>query len=326
LNNKPFVNPLSEATLIKNVIFDRVMPTLSPSGWKVLCVAMRDAWGGDDPGAFRDTQAALHIGTEDFKEKTGIEDSDALCAAIEECVEVDYLVRHQIGEDARSGQPVFAYTLNTEFEMRDVKAAPRESLKARTEPAKKDSAFPSPESESAFQALVDFAREMEADPDVTVLREITIESDAAAVLAWIETGREMTHLEKPARFQTAVARLRDKVPPLPMAMLAPEVQPGAAHAGEVEAPAVPHEEPDATGAQELWQATLEALKADLRRSTYRWLEPTHAVALIENHLTVGVPNKRTKEWLEEGMLTATVQETLESMAGKPIEVTFVVNK
>ncbi len=326
MTSKPFVNPFSEATLIKNVIIDRVMPTLSPSGWKVLCVAMRHTWGGNDPGASREAPEALQLGTEDLKERTGIEDFDALYAAIEECVDAGYLVRHQLGKKARSGQPVPAFTLNTEFEMGDVEAAPRESLETGAEQAEKDSALASAESESAFQALVAFAREMETDPNVTLLRKIAAESDGAAVLAWIETGREMTHLEKPARFQTALARLRDKVPPLPMAVLAPYIEPSAAHAGEVAAPRVPQQEPDAVGAQKLWQATLEALQADLRRSTFRWLEPTRAVALAGGHLTVAVPNKRTKEWLEEGQLTATVQETLESMAGKPIELTFVVRK
>lgn len=326
MNNKPFFNPFSEATLVKNMIFDRVMPTLSPSGWKVLCVAIRHTWGGNDPGASHEAPEALHLGSEDFKARTGIEDFDALVAAIEECVDAGYLVRQQLGKKARSGQPVFAFALNTEFEMVDVEAAPLSSLETRAEQAEKDRAFPSPESESAFQALVDFAREMETDPDVTLLGEIVAESDAAAVLAWIETGREMTHLEKPARFQTALTRLRDRVPPLPMAILAPDVQPSAAHADEAAATSVPQQEPDTIGARELWQATLEALQADLRRSTFRWLEPTQAVALVESHLTVAVPNKRTKEWLEEGQLAATVQNTLESMAGKPIEVTFVVSK
>jgi hypothetical protein len=84
--------------------------------------------------------------------------------------------------------------------------------------------------------------------------------------------------------------------------------------------------PDAPAADELWQATLEQLKSQMRKSRLKWLKPTQGVGLVAGTLTVAVPNKRTKEWLEEGQVATTVQQTVETVAGEAIELTFVVSQ
>jgi hypothetical protein len=41
-------------TKIPNVMLDSVMPILSPNGWQVLCVVMRQTWGWvSDPAGYR---------------------------------------------------------------------------------------------------------------------------------------------------------------------------------------------------------------------------------------------------------------------------------
>jgi hypothetical protein len=64
----------------------------------------------------------------------------------------------------------------------------------------------------------------------------------------------------------------------------------------------------------------------MRKSRFKWLKPTQGVDLDAGTLTVAVPNKRTKEWLEEGQVATVVRQTLESVAGEATELTFVVGQ
>jgi hypothetical protein len=320
---RPFHNPFDEITLINNVIIDHIMPTLSSDGWKVLCVALRRTWGGSGPIARAEREVKTRIDYDQFLMGTGIQDQDAVTKALDECLAAGYLVRQPDEQDDVSGQPRRIYTLNTAFEIGGAEAAPL-GLETKRVQEKDTPVLPSPEHERAFQALMDYATEMEADAAPEMVQAAVIGNDADAVLAWIETGREMTHLAKPERFQTIVHRLLDRVPPLPMMAMAPDPQPGTAQ--DQEDPAPSESAPDALAADELWQATLEQLRSQMRKSRLKWLKPTRGVGLVAGTLTVAVPNKRTKEWLEEGQVATTVQQTLESVAGESIELTFVVSQ
>jgi hypothetical protein len=242
-------------------------------------------------------------------ERAGIKEADTVTAAIQECLDLGYFIQHQAGDDETTASSKYAYSLNTEFELTAVV-----EQKDVTE-------FQSPESQAAFQILVEFGREMGADPDLVLARAAVTRNDAAAVKAWIETGREMTHLQKPARFETVLQRLLDQVPPLPIGVFALDFQDDLDDDRDEPKPPVS----DAATGQELWQATLKTIKGKVRKSKFRYLEPTQALEMTANALTVAVPNKRTKEWLEEGQLADLVQQTLDSVAGKPIELLFVVN-
>jgi hypothetical protein len=146
------------------------------------------------------------------------------------------------------------------------------------------------------------------------------QNELEAVLAWIETGREMTDRDGPARFQTVVQRLLQRIPPLPRELLAPEPDDQPAQA----VPA-PSKAPRMT-AEGLWQATLTALEARVRKSKMQWFRPTKGEALRGRTLVVSVPTQRTKEWLEEGQLSDLVKETLSEIAGSPIVLVFEVNE
>lgn len=320
MNDKPFANPFGEMTVIKNLIIDRIMPKLSSDGWKVLCAAMRRTWGGMDAISYGRREAQIQIDHDQFAVGTGIQDPDALAKALDECLAVGLLVRHP--DEQKSGQTRLLYALNTEFEIvrvEPVTVGP-ETEQMQEMPAL---AFPSPEHEHAFQALMDYGSEMEVDPNPERVHAAVIDNDPDAVLAWIETGREMSHLAKPKRFETVVQRLLDKVPPLPLAAFGPDLQPDAAHEdGEIAPPELQSDDP---AAEQLWQATLEQLESQVRKSKLKWLLPTRGVEFTAGTLTVAVPNKRTKDWLQEGQLAATIQQALESVAGEPIGLTFIVS-
>jgi len=320
VNDNPFANPFGEMIVIKNIIIDRIMPKLSSDGWKVLCVAMRRTWGGLDPISYGGGEAQIQIDHDQFSAGTGIQDPDALAKALDECLAVGLLVRYP--DEQESGKSRFLYALNTAFEIGEVEPVTvgPETEQVQEMPAL---AFPSPEHERAFQALIDYGSEMEADPNLERVHTAVINNDPDAVLAWIETGREMSHLVKPKRFETVVQRLLDRVPPLPLAAFTPDLQPGTAHEDGDIAPL--DSQPDAPAAEELWQATLEQLESQVRKSKLKWLRPTRGVEFIAGKLTVAVPNKRTKDWLQQGQLATTVQQALESVAGEPIELAFIVS-
>ncbi|MEA3376950.1 MAG: hypothetical protein U9R72_12220, partial [Chloroflexota bacterium] len=103
---------------IHNAVFDVVMPRLSPNGWKVLCVAIRQTWGwvadGKDP---QERKRADRISYSQFREKAGIGSYSTVARALEECLEAGYLERHKVAEHPGTGKPIFTYELNTDYEL-----------------------------------------------------------------------------------------------------------------------------------------------------------------------------------------------------------------
>ncbi len=76
----------------------------------------------------------------------------------------------------------------------------------------------------------------------------------------------------------------------------------------------------------LWQAVLGELELQLARATFdTWLRPTHAIGLEDggSRLIVGAQNGYAVEWLS-GRLYPRIRETLERIAGRPLEARFVV--
>ncbi len=298
MTTRLFDNPYDDSTLIQNAIFDQIMPVLSSDGWKVLCVALRQAWGwrGDE-------SSRVPMTVSQFMEKTGIKKQAAVEKAIKECLDASYLVREADADTC---------ALNIEFEP-DAPVTEAEQVPL------------GPEEERALQALLDFGREMKVDPDLTSVRDAVLKSNADAVLAWIEMGRGMVNLEMGVRFQTVVARLIDQVPPLPLAMLEMDMESDAAPPKEA-ADKDDSSESDDAKAHELWQATLEELKSQMRKSNFKWLKPTRGIKLAGGVLTVAVPNERVKEWMETGVFATNITETLETVAAESVTLTLVVKK
>jgi hypothetical protein len=290
-------------------------------------VALRQTWGNFDPTASGGGGDEVQISYSEFIERTGAKGQGTIADAIQECLDEGYLLRHQIGKDEQSGKPLYAYYLNIEFELEDLVSDPLlekvvEAGSVVTPPVdlleeeeEKIEIVLSPEQQDAYFALLEFGYDMGAGVDLDLTREAVARNGADAILAWIETGQSMNHLKRPARFQTVLERLIDRVPPLPS--LDFEEEP------EVKA-AVPEPEVASLGAAELWSATLEELSSRVRKSKLTWLKPTKAVEFSNGTLTVAAPNKRTQEWLEEGQLAETIQQAVETVAGESIELNYVV--
>ena len=103
---------------IHNAVFDVIMPQLSPNGWKILCVAIRQTWGWVADGSdTRQRKQADRISYSQFKEKAGIGSYSTVSRALEECLEAGYLNRRQVDTHPGTGKPIYAYELNTEYEM-----------------------------------------------------------------------------------------------------------------------------------------------------------------------------------------------------------------
>ena len=101
---------------IHNYVFDVIMPTLSPNGWKVLCVAIRQTWGWrakDDPSGLT-RRKWDRISYSQFMEKTGIGGRSTVSRALQECLDAGYLLRFQEGTER--GKPRYFYALNRDYE------------------------------------------------------------------------------------------------------------------------------------------------------------------------------------------------------------------
>jgi hypothetical protein len=105
--------------IIKNAVFDVIMPELSPNAFKVLCVAIRQTWGwiaepGGNPNNRREWD---QISYSQFKEKAGIGSRHTVSRALKECLEAGYLLRHKVGKVTGTNAPIYTYSLNTDYEL-----------------------------------------------------------------------------------------------------------------------------------------------------------------------------------------------------------------
>jgi len=347
MSDKLFSNPLSEYIVVKNSVFDYIMPTLSGDAWKVLCVVIRQTLGGTTNILDPATQIWVDMAT--LMQNSGIPERKVIDRALQECVYASYLVEHS--ENKKASQPHYALNLNfvmpdllTEPPVEAEKApAPKREPKSKSATQKSVSPALPPEKQPAFESLMAFGSKMGTTPDRAQVQKAVAMNTVDAVSAWIELGHGMTNQDKAARFQTVLERLLAGVPPLPLSMLtqddeyavppAPETEaaPETVTTPEAEAAAAP----EAAAASEavaappgdataLWDATLEALRPQMRNSLFKWFKSTTVVDLTETTLVVAAPNKRTREWLETGQLASTIQETFASVSGGGIELKFIV--
>lgn len=317
MNENLLGNPYLEFTLLRNTIFDALMPALSSDAWKVLCVALRRTWGGDAVNGGEIWPPRIRIA--EFAERAGIVDQTAVENAVAECVDAGCLVTPASGDAASGFVLSVGVTAGTSPAEAGAAAAPAERI-----------VFP-PELEPALDALVDFAREMDAVPDPKLVQRVVIDNGTDAVLGWITAGRLMTHLEPPERFQTVLDRLLQGVPPLPLSMLefgddVPDGGPPVAEARPAIEEAASALDVSTMSAGELWQTALKTLKGKMRSSKYKFLAPTVGLALEGDVLTVGAANERVREWLESGQLASLILETFQSIAGETMTLKFVVEE
>jgi chromosomal replication initiator protein len=77
-------------------------------------------------------------------------------------------------------------------------------------------------------------------------------------------------------------------------------------------------------AERLWQAALGQLQMELPRATFdTWVRDAELLAYEDGAFIVGVQNAYARDWLEDRMLS-TVKRVLTGLAGRTVEVRFVV--
>jgi hypothetical protein len=138
MSDRLFNNPLQDCIILKNTVFDYLMPTLSGNAWKVLCVAIRQTLG-NPPAA-----GAPWVGLNELMQNAGIPERRDAEKAVQECLYAGYLTEHP--ENANASQP--RYALNLTFE------APTAMLEEQPEaaPGKRPPEPPAAKSKSAAAA------------------------------------------------------------------------------------------------------------------------------------------------------------------------------
>jgi chromosomal replication initiator protein len=78
------------------------------------------------------------------------------------------------------------------------------------------------------------------------------------------------------------------------------------------------------GSERLWQAVLGQLQMELPRSTYdTWVRHTELLTVEDGTYVVGARNAYARDWLEDRLL-ASVKRIVSGLAGRTVEVRFVV--
>lgn len=109
------IKPLAKPgyTMFRNYIIDHFMPKLSGSGWKVLCVAIRQTWGWADKTTESGRKEKDRIAYSQFLEMTGIKSSATLRKAIKENLDNGFLLREQNSDYPQQ----FNYRINEDYEV-----------------------------------------------------------------------------------------------------------------------------------------------------------------------------------------------------------------
>jgi chromosomal replication initiator protein len=75
-----------------------------------------------------------------------------------------------------------------------------------------------------------------------------------------------------------------------------------------------------------WKATLGELELQMTKATFNtWLKDARLVSSKEDEFVVGVRNDYAKDWLESRLSDAIIR-TLSTITGKPVGISFVVNR
>jgi hypothetical protein len=120
---KPF-NPKS--TIFTNEMLDIIMPDLSPNAWKVICLAMRKTAGWADASTESGRKESDVISLSQFMKGCGINGVTTVRDAIEECLDKQYLIRHEDGQS-------FRYSLNINYEIPTLSESDRVELSTLSE-------------------------------------------------------------------------------------------------------------------------------------------------------------------------------------------------
>lgn len=304
MSDKLFENLAAGCTIIRNEVFDTVLPRLSSDEWKVLCVALRQALSGAPAEA---------LPLAEFVTRSGIKDTETVQKALMACVGAEFL-----------SQSDDLYALNAD--LTSERFAGETETEAEVEEAYPVPASIPPEKARAYRDLMLFGEAMGAESKAAVVEQAVLLNEMVDTLAWIHLGREMAHLAMADRFQAVMDRLMAQVPPLHTAIVQVEAvleAEAAAAAAEAAAEAAAAAGPDLGTPEGLWEAALTVLETKMRSNLFKWVKGATPISLENGVLTVVAPNERTREWLETGNMAGTIKKVFASIAGD-VELQFTV--
>jgi len=90
-----------KTTTFTNLALDEIMPVVSGSAWKVLCLAIRKIEGWADLSTYSRRKESDLISISQFQKGTGIKSENTIRDAIEECLQAGYLLREPDGQTFR---------------------------------------------------------------------------------------------------------------------------------------------------------------------------------------------------------------------------------
>ena len=205
---------------IYNAVFDLIMPQLSPSAWKVLCVAIRQTWGwvADPKGDPKVRRQRDRISYSQFQAKSGIKSRATISKALNECLTKGYLRRSQVGIER--GRPVYAYGLNCDFEVRCPVGSVNEPVTgtdleltagSRNEPTKpKETNEQNDDGGLTMSQILSFALLTQYGVSEPVARRIARQRNLSDVRGWLEYADSANGLHNPVGL--VVRRLLDGIP------------------------------------------------------------------------------------------------------------------
>lgn len=336
---KPFENPYNEMTMVKNVVFDHIMPALSANGWKILCVAIRQTWGWADPSSPTGRKESDQISYSQFKSKTGIKSDQTITRAIRECLESDYLLRFEIGK-AKTGKPLYAYALNTDFELitsKNEEIAITSKFGVINTPKNEEMITPkNEETKETKENKQSGGGVSSVDQDaLAALLEIGVTPDQAEkwvaankpedVIGWCEYVKVAGGITNPPGL--VVAMLRDGAPPPPRIEVEPEPEPVPRSPPQAEPPEpipIPATDLDA---REVWSHVLEEMRMQMTQATFdTWLSGSEVVDGGNGTITVRVRDGYAVDWLSERWIKP-IQRTLAGVVGQgDLDVEFVAGE
>jgi hypothetical protein len=213
-HNKPLDRP--PYTMVHNYVLDEMMPTLSPNAWKVLCVAIRQTLGWKDSETASGRKESDVISYSQFMSRTGIRGRATVSRAIGECLDAGCLLRRQVSTDARSGNPIYAYSLNTDYDVSGSKTEPLSGSKTELTKETKETT-----KQSTGVGLTQRERD-----SLALLTEIGVTKSVAQELAktctydqvdgWVVYARRTGNLSNPAGLVVAHLKAGDPAPKLPV--------------------------------------------------------------------------------------------------------------
>lgn len=222
---------------IHNYVFDVCMPQLSNAGWRILCVAIRKTWGWvgkKEPNAMgRETWD--QISYSQFQQASGLASSASVAKGIQECLELRYLIRKQIGSKTGIGSPIFAYALNVSYEVPATvseagtpkhKRPASESESGQSIPASKNEVVPASLSEDTKVKEIQSKDESKGIPSLweMILMDLALQMEKTTFNSWLFRTRLLAVDDGTWTVHAASARAADWLNNRMMPMIARTVE------------------------------------------------------------------------------------------------------